>query len=101
MQAALSLFATKGYHVTKVSDIVKEVGVAQGTFYWYFSSKEEVAIEMIQDGRKELLRVIKQGYREHAGTVEDMVHSSMNLIKSILQYSSENRNFMIVLLLKG
>ena len=101
LQAALSLFAIKGYHVTKVSDIVKEVGVAQGTFYWYFKSKEEIAIEMIQKGREELLVVIHAGYREQAGTVDDMVDSSMHLVKSLLEFSSNNRNFMILLLLKG
>ncbi|MBX0312473.1 MAG: TetR/AcrR family transcriptional regulator, partial [Sulfurihydrogenibium sp.] len=34
--AAKELFSTKGYHETKVSDIVEKAGVAQGTFYLYF-----------------------------------------------------------------
>jgi AcrR family transcriptional regulator len=42
MQAGMNLFAKKGYHGTKVSDIVKEAGVAQGTFYLYFDSKPEL-----------------------------------------------------------
>lgn len=101
LRAALHLFATRGYHVSKVSDIVKEAGVAQGTFYWYFSSKEEIALEIIKDGQRELLDVIRQGYRERSGTVEDMVDSSLKLIKSLLQFSCNNRDFMILLLLKG
>jgi len=42
LNAAMELFATKGYEQTSVSDIVKKIGVAQGTFYYYFQSKEEV-----------------------------------------------------------
>ncbi len=37
--AALAVFKKKGLEKTKVSDIVKQAGVAQGTFYLYFPSK--------------------------------------------------------------
>ncbi len=36
------LFADKGYENTAVSDIVKDIGVGQGTFYHYFRSKEDI-----------------------------------------------------------
>lgn len=39
LQSAISVFSKKGLENTKVSDIVKEAGIAQGTFYIYFSSK--------------------------------------------------------------
>lgn len=42
MQAGMMLFSAKGYHDTKVSDIVREAGVAQGTFYLYFESKADL-----------------------------------------------------------
>lgn len=47
LDAAQNLFQTKGYQQTAVSDIVKKIGVAQGTFYYYFKSKEEVAEAII------------------------------------------------------
>lgn len=40
LEAALKLFAEKGLHDTKVSEIAAEAGVSQGTVYWYFDSKE-------------------------------------------------------------
>jgi len=46
---AQKLFITKGYAETSVGDIVKTIGVAQGTFYYYFKSKEEV-VNAIIDG---------------------------------------------------
>ena len=45
---AQQLFFTKGYERTSVSDIVKQVGVAQGTFYYHFDSKTAVLEATIQ-----------------------------------------------------
>jgi AcrR family transcriptional regulator len=42
INAAESLFNEKGFENTAVSDIVKSIGVAQGTFYYYFKSKDDV-----------------------------------------------------------
>lgn len=42
MAAALQIFHEKGTHDTRVSDIVSRAGVAQGTFYNHFQSKEIV-----------------------------------------------------------
>ena len=39
---AKKMFSEKGYKATQVKDIVAEIGVAQGLFYYYFKSKEEV-----------------------------------------------------------
>jgi AcrR family transcriptional regulator len=41
INAAIKIFANKGFWQTKISDIVKEAGVAQGTFYIYFKSKND------------------------------------------------------------
>ena len=42
LDAALELFYVKGYEKTSVNDVLKKVGIAKGTFYYYFSSKEEL-----------------------------------------------------------
>ncbi|MDP7989425.1 TetR/AcrR family transcriptional regulator [Bacillus sp. MHSD_36] len=53
LETAERLFITKGYTKTTVNDILKEIGIAKGTFYHYFKSKEEVMDEII-------MRVIKE-----------------------------------------
>ncbi|ALQ68062.1 TetR/AcrR family transcriptional regulator [Bacillus thuringiensis] len=53
LEVAERLFVTKGYTKTTVNDILKEIGIAKGTFYHYFKSKEEVMDEII-------MRVIKE-----------------------------------------
>jgi TetR/AcrR family transcriptional regulator, fatty acid metabolism regulator protein len=42
LRAAIHVFAKKGYFSSKVSDIAGEAGIADGTVYLYFKSKEEI-----------------------------------------------------------
>jgi AcrR family transcriptional regulator len=45
---ASELFAAKGYHGTTIDEIVQATGIAKGTFYIYFDSKEELLVEVIK-----------------------------------------------------
>lgn len=47
--AAIDVFFEHGYHAAKVSEIVQKVGVAQGTFYLYFESKQTLFGEIVGD----------------------------------------------------
>lgn len=58
IHAARELFVRVGYDQTAVSDIVRQLGVAQGTFYWYFSSKEEVLQAIMREAADQWLGVI-------------------------------------------
>ena len=42
LDAAVRVFARKGYHTSRVGDIAEEAGVAHGLLYHYFKSKEEL-----------------------------------------------------------
>ena len=48
LRAAREVFEERGFLDTRVSDIVAAAGVAQGTFYSYFDSKEAVFTEVAQ-----------------------------------------------------
>ena len=48
----MKLFAEKGYDATSVDDITQAVGVAKGTLYYHFSSKEEIFNFLINEGIK-------------------------------------------------
>ncbi len=53
---ATERFAADGYHPTSVADIVDGLGVGKGVFYWYFSSKEELFIEILRTAQRDLRR---------------------------------------------
>ena len=64
MDAAVRVFARKGFHASRVGDIAEEAGVAHGLLYHYFRSKEEV-LETIFSEVWELLAA-DTGRIEHA-----------------------------------
>lgn len=47
VQIAYRMFLTKGYENTSVDEIIDEAGIAKGTFYYYFESKELLLEEVI------------------------------------------------------
>lgn len=49
IDAAVRIFARKGYHQTRVSDITDAVGVGHSTFYIYFPSKKALFMECVDD----------------------------------------------------
>lgn len=59
LDAAAGVFAARGYHGTSVSDLVQAAGVARGTFYLYFQSKEEIFGALLD----ELLRHLRANVR--------------------------------------
>ena len=48
----MKLFAEKGYDATSVEEITSIVGVAKGTLYYHFSSKEEIFYFLVEEGMK-------------------------------------------------
>lgn len=49
LTAAKSVFRDKGYHQASVHDIIDEARIARGTFYLYFSSKQELFGYLVDD----------------------------------------------------
>lgn len=48
LEAALAVFARKGYQQASITDIIEAAGVARGTFYLYFDSKERVFLVIVE-----------------------------------------------------
>jgi AcrR family transcriptional regulator len=55
LQAAQRVFRDKGYHQASVHDIIDEARIARGTFYLYFTSKQEIFSVLVD----EFLRLIR------------------------------------------
>ncbi len=55
LEAAVRVFARRGYHGSRVGDIAAEAGVAHGLLYHYFSSKEQVLQTIFRENWGELL----------------------------------------------
>ena len=49
VDAAIRVFARNGYYNSRVSDIAREAGIASGTIYLYFRTKEEILVTLFRD----------------------------------------------------
>ena len=54
-EAAVEVFAKKGFHQARVSDIARKAGVADGTIYLYFKNKEDLLLSIFEEKMDELL----------------------------------------------
>ena len=74
LRAARKVFRAKGYDGASVSEIVREAGVAQGTFYLYFPSKRDAAVSL-RDGLMETMAKAVATALESRTSFEDRLES--------------------------
>ncbi|MCZ6806192.1 MAG: TetR/AcrR family transcriptional regulator [Deltaproteobacteria bacterium] len=60
LKAAIKVFAKNGFYATRVSEIAKAAGVADGTIYLYFKNKDDVLISIFEDGIQQLLTILRE-----------------------------------------
>lgn len=57
LEKAIELFSQRGYHETKISDIVKAANLTQPTFYLYFTHKESLYTDLLSQFNNSLITV--------------------------------------------
>lgn len=60
IRAAASVFARKGFHGASTTDIAAEMGIKQGSLYYYFTSKEEALAEVCLYGIREYVQRMEE-----------------------------------------
>lgn len=78
LDTAQRLFAKKGYEKCTVNDILNKIGIAKGTFYHYFKSKEEVLDGIIDRAAKQVLE------RAQAAAQDPSLSSQEKLLRIFL-----------------
>jgi len=56
INAAIKVFADKGFYTANVADVAKEAGVADGTIYLYFKNKDDLLISLFETKMEEILK---------------------------------------------
>ena len=59
LEAAVRVFAAKGFHASRVGDIANEAGVAHGLLYHYFRSKEELLETIFRETWRDVLDAVR------------------------------------------
>lgn len=73
LDASQKLFYKKGYENSTINDILKSIGIAKGTFYHYFESKEEVLDEIINRYRDIIVKRAEKVIYSDADPTEKLI----------------------------
>jgi TetR/AcrR family fatty acid metabolism transcriptional regulator len=82
IEAAVRVFAREGYYNSRVSDIAREAGIAAGTIYLYFKTKDDILVTLFRDKMAEFVGALRKaiaGEPDAASKVRRLVslHFSM------------------------
>src|ERR1700752_5132014 len=94
LDAAARVLAERGYHRTTVRDIAREAGIADGTIYLYFSSKQELLLALI--ARLGRFAERRADFAEHADM--DLRDFSRTYLAQRLEQVQETRHLFAAVL---
>src|SRR5215467_10316515 len=72
LRAAIDVFAQSGYFNAKVSEIARAAGVADGTIYLYFDSKEDLLISVFREHTRNYLQSLERDLANVKGAEDRM-----------------------------
>jgi len=59
IDAAIRVFARTGFYNSRVSDIAREAGIASGTIYLYFKTKDEILVTLFREKMAEWVEIVR------------------------------------------
>ena len=81
MQAALELIAERGFHGAPIAEIAEKAGVAAGTIYRYFDSKDVLITELHRELEDEIMAVLQEGYPAGRSLRERFLYLNRELLR--------------------
>jgi AcrR family transcriptional regulator len=95
LDAAGIVFARRGFPATRISDVAEQAGIAQGTIYRFFESKDDLALAIFEaggdSGRRALERILQTG---RDGEPESMLRE---YIHWYAQFLARQRDLVVAL----
>jgi AcrR family transcriptional regulator len=93
INAAVKIFQQKGFQKTRISDIVSEAGLAQGTFYLYFESKEEIFRQITIAHSSRFVKVFKETELLFGGRDSNDIRQNISrFLNKLLEVYKQNIN---------
>ncbi len=87
-ETSLKLFSEKGYDATSIEEITATVGVAKGTLYYHFNSKEEIFNFLIEEGMKLLINSIEIKISKCDNVLDKIKAVSLIQLKAVYKYEN-------------
>src|SRR5438270_3437028 len=93
LDAAIKVFAAEGFYNAKVSQIAHEAGVADGTIYLYFKSKDDLLINLFEDRMER----VNANLREAIDTESSAIARLRRIVRLHLELVEQNRDMAEVI----
>jgi AcrR family transcriptional regulator len=90
LSAALDLFREHGFEKTTMREVAKEAGVALGSAYYYFESKEAIVMAFYQQSQDAMLTLIEEALPKQKGLKARL----RTIVDVKFQYFEPNRKFL-------
>ncbi len=90
LHAAESVFAANGYYQTRMEDIAEAAELAKGTLYYYFTSKDEIYLQLLERESNRVLQEVKTRVSEKASFSQILRET----IHFYLEYFEQNHSFL-------
>lgn len=94
LETAIGIFASKGYHATKMQDIADELSIAKGTIYEYFPNKEDLFLAVYDIWMDEYEQSMNRAVEEHY----DPVSKADALIDTTVEFYEKHAKYAPLLL---
>jgi TetR/AcrR family fatty acid metabolism transcriptional regulator len=96
LDAAIRVFARRGFHACRVSDVADEAGVAYGLVYHYFDSKEEILNTLFRERWQLMLDAIVGIDKETDGTAREKLYMVASFIIDSYRHEPDLMKVIIV-----
>lgn len=93
IKTATGLFSQKSYHDVTMGEIAEKMGVAKGTIYNYFSSKEKLYLEILQESFEAIEGLLQEEMDNDAPAPEKL----KKLLATIFTFYKKNREVLRIL----
>lgn len=97
LQAAMDMFADRGYHGATVDDIVAASETSKGAFYHYFPSKQGVFLKLLD----QLAGLVESGVEAAIGQHQGALAKVESALRVVLEVTSERRDLARILLIEA
>jgi AcrR family transcriptional regulator len=91
VQAALSLFQTKGFDATTTKAIARKAGIAEGTVFNYFKSKDDIALHFFEQEVDQAMAAVRENPRLRKASLEEKLFT---LVHSQLEFLAPHQRFI-------
>ncbi|ABI56807.1 TetR/AcrR family transcriptional regulator [Alkalilimnicola ehrlichii MLHE-1] len=94
LDAACEEFGTKGFYNASISSITRRAGVAQGTFYLYYRSKEEILRALVEHMNRSMRRTQSEAVQDASDRISAEIQGFRHFMRFALRHRSLYRVVM-------